>query len=215
MKSLPFEVRVELDGWVLFWADLELSAGDKEPLADLRREVAGHARERFDLQSLSADPTVAALRRLFRRAGTDPTRYRPSSEALLRRLLKGDELPAINPLVDISNCLSAELAVPCCVMADGTIAPPLLFRSGRPGENYLSLRGPFNLDGKPLLCDSAGPLDCPITGNDKVKVTLETQRAWLVAYMPSETSDPVSANKMLEEMVRRVPAIQILRTAAC
>jgi DNA/RNA-binding domain of Phe-tRNA-synthetase-like protein len=99
--------------------------------------------------------------------------------------VRGAEIPEIHPLVDLSNTLSAELAVPCCVMADGTFAPPFVLRAGRRGESYLSLRGPFNLEGKPLLCDSNGPLDCPITGNDKVKATAQTRSAWLVAYLPS------------------------------
>jgi DNA/RNA-binding domain of Phe-tRNA-synthetase-like protein len=213
MQQPPFDVRGELDGWALFWAELALSPGDDERLAALRRQVCRRARERFDVESLASNPTVAALRKLFRTAGTDPTRYRPSSEALLRRILKGDELPAINPLVDINNCLSVELAVPCCVMAEGTFEPPLLFRAGRPGESYQSLRGPFRLEGKPLLCDTAGPLDCPITGNERVKVAAATRVAWLVAYLPSETAEPASTHETLERLVDTAPLVRVLRTA--
>ncbi|NIO29750.1 MAG: hypothetical protein GTO29_14485 [Candidatus Latescibacteria bacterium] len=214
MQSPPFDVQKELEGWTLFWAELELSAGDDEPLAVLLRQVSRSARERFDLQSLSTHPTVAALRRLFRASGCDPTRYRPASEALLRRILKGEELPVIHPIVDINNCLSVELAVPCCVMSEGTFEPPFVFRAGRPGESYESLRGPFRLEGKPLLCDAAGPLDCPITGNERVKVTPGTQRALLVAYMPSEALGPALARDTLERLVQSAPTVRILQTAA-
>ena len=93
-------------------------------------------------------PPVAELRRLFRAVGCDPTRYRPSSEALLRRLIKGAELPEIHPLVDLNNCLSAATAVPCCVMRDGSFGSRLVFRAGQPGESYESLRGPFNLEAR-------------------------------------------------------------------
>jgi DNA/RNA-binding domain of Phe-tRNA-synthetase-like protein len=214
MRTPPFEVHFELDGWILFWAELELVDGSEEQLAELRRRTAESTRERLDLKSLSAEPTVAALRKLFRDAGTDPTRYRPSSEALLRRVLKGDELPVISSFVDINNCLSAELAVPCCVMAEGTFGPPLSFRSGRAGESYQSLRGPFNLEGRPLLCDGDGPLDTPITGNERVKVTADTRRAWLVAYLPAVTLRPTDAGDTLERLVREAPVVEILRTAA-
>jgi DNA/RNA-binding domain of Phe-tRNA-synthetase-like protein len=125
------------------------------------------------------------MRKLFRGAGCDPTRYRPASEALLRRLVKGAELPEIHPLVDVNNCLSAELAAPCCVMAEGTLGSSLLFRRGESGESYESLRGPFNLDAKPLLVDELGPIDTPITGGVRVKVKPDTERAWLVAYLPA------------------------------
>jgi len=213
MQSLPFDVRLQLDGWALFWAELARTVENNGGLATLRQEVCRRARERLELKSLSTEATVSALRRLFRAAGTDPTRYRPSSEALLRRVLKGDELPAINPLVDINNCLSVELAVPCCVMAQGTFGPPLVFRAGLRGENYQSLRGPFRLEGKPLLCDPTGPLDTPITGNERVKVTPETQRAWLVAYLPANVVNAEAAGDALERLVNAAPVVCILQTA--
>jgi DNA/RNA-binding domain of Phe-tRNA-synthetase-like protein len=184
MRHLPFNVKIELDGWVLFWAFVSVGE-DQGGLPDLRRRVAAGVRERFpEPAAIAAHPPVAAMRKLFRGAGCDPTRYRPASEALLRRLVKGAELPEIHPLVDVNNCLSAELAAPCCVMAEGTLGSSLLFRRGEPGESYESLRGPFNLDAKPLLVDELGPIDTPITGGVRVKVKPETERAWLVAYLP-------------------------------
>jgi DNA/RNA-binding domain of Phe-tRNA-synthetase-like protein len=214
MPTPPFEVEFELDGWTLFWAELELSDAGDEQLVELRRLTAERARTSLDIKSLSSDPTVAALRKLFREAGTDPTRYRPSSEALLRRLLKGDGLPAISPMVDINNCLSAELAVPCCVMAGGTFESPLVFRSGKAGESYQSLRGPFNLEGRPVLCDGDGPLDTPITGNERVKVTADTHRAWLVAYLPAATLQAAIARDSLERLVHEAPVVVIHRSGA-
>ena len=108
MKPTSTAVRFELDGWALFRVLLEPvpGAAASEALAALRRDVAARVRAQLELSTLAGHPAVAALRRLFRAAGCDPTRYRPSSEALLRRLLKGSELPAIAPLVDLNNCLS-------------------------------------------------------------------------------------------------------------
>jgi DNA/RNA-binding domain of Phe-tRNA-synthetase-like protein len=168
----------------------------------------------MQLETLSAHPTVAALRKLFKAAGCDPTRYRPSSEALLRRLLKGEAMPTIHPLVDLNNCLSASLAVPCCVMAEEKVSPPFVFRAGKPGESYESLRGPFSLEGKPLLVDAQGPCDAPITGSQRVKVTPETQRAWLVAYLPAGVVASEAAGQTLKGMLRAFPTINLLLTAA-
>jgi DNA/RNA-binding domain of Phe-tRNA-synthetase-like protein len=214
MQPPPFDVHKELDGWTLFWAELELSRAEDDRLSAQRRQVAERVRDRLDPKKLADHPTIAGLRRLFRASGCDPTRYRPSSEALLRRILKGDELPAIHPFVDINNCLSVELAVPCCVMSEGTFDPPLVWRSGEPGESYQSLRGPFRLEGKPLLCDALGPLDAPITGNERVKVTPETHRVWLVAYLPSEAVEPSAAQEALERLVEAAPVVRILQTGA-
>jgi DNA/RNA-binding domain of Phe-tRNA-synthetase-like protein len=201
MKQPRFETDMQLDGWRLFWAHLEIQNIDATVLTDRRKQVANAARGRFaDTAAISGDPVVAALRKLFRAAGCDPTRYRPASEALLRRLVKGGELPEIFPLVDLNNCLSAELAVPCCVMVEGSFNEPLTWRSGVEGESYESLRGPFNLEDKPVLFDPEGPLDTPITGNVRVKVESDTRKAWLVAYMPTSEIDHETAGKTTDRL---------------
>jgi DNA/RNA-binding domain of Phe-tRNA-synthetase-like protein len=201
MDTTPFEIDMQLEGWTLFWAHLRVEDVDPSTLAARRRQVADSARSRFpDTASISGDPVVGALRALFRAAGCDPTRYRPASEALLRRLVKGGELPEIFPLVDVNNCLSAELAVPCCVMVEGSFSEPMTWRSGVEGESYTSLRGPFNLEKKPVLFDPDGPLDTPITGNVRVKVEPDTERAWLVAYMPAKELDIETAGATLDRL---------------
>src|SRR5580693_4260862 len=123
MSAPPFAVRFELAGWELLWSRLEAEEEPDDRLAALREEVARRVRAlfswaggeggngggpttRIDLGRLAEHRTVAALRALFRAAGCDPTRYRPSSEALLRRVLKGEALPAIHPFVALNNCPS-------------------------------------------------------------------------------------------------------------
>jgi len=207
MSEFPPEVRHELPGWTLLWADLEVRPGDPASLAALRAETAARSRASHTLERLAEHPTVAALRRLFRQAGCDPTRYRPSSEALLRRVLKGEELPPLHPLVDINNCLSLELAVPACVMNVPNLRPPFVLRAGRPGEAYASLRGPFNLEAKPLLADAEGPCDAPITGGERVKLLPDTTRAWLVAYMPSGVVGPTCGEDALRSLLAAAPVV--------
>jgi DNA/RNA-binding domain of Phe-tRNA-synthetase-like protein len=209
-----FDVEMELEGWALFFAGLELTGRGAPELAALCGAMTARVRERADYADLPSHPAAARIRRLFRKAGTDPTRYRPSSEALLRRLLKGEGLPAIHPLVDLNNCLSAELAVPCCVMAEGTFEPPFRLRAGRAGEGYESPRGTFSLEGKPLLCDANGPLDTPITGNTRVKVTRDTSAAWFVAYLPAGVVAPEQACAALERLVDEAPVVRVVWTHA-
>jgi DNA/RNA-binding domain of Phe-tRNA-synthetase-like protein len=214
MEMPPFEITKELAGWKLFWARLETVAGQETALAALRAEVVRKARESLTAENLASHPPVAGMRRLFKAAGCDPTRYRPSAEALLRRVLKGEELPALHPLVDLNNCLSVTLAVPCCVMREGTFASPLVLRAGREGESYESLRGPFNLAGKPLLTDSTGPLDTPITGNERVKIVEDTNVAWLVAYLPEAEVSAESARDALLRILAAAPAATASRISA-
>lgn len=209
MQPVSFPVTHELDGWDLLWIRLEALPGREGDLAALRKAASEGARMAFTLENLSSYPTVAAVRSLFRAAGCDPTRYRPSSEALIRRVLKGEDLPAIHPVVDLNNCLSVVLAVPCCAAAEGSFAPPVVLRAGRTGESYESLRGPFNLEGKPLLADGEGPFGTPITDSQRVKMNEGDRRAWMVAYLPRGEESVEKAVKVLEGLLAGAPVAHI------
>jgi len=209
MRPVSFSVIHELDGWDLFWARLAEIPGGEEKLAALRLTTGERVRSALALESLPSHPAAAAMRRLFRAAGCDPTRYRPSSEALLRRVLKGEDLPAIHPFVDLNNCLSVALAVPCCVAADGSFTPPVTLRAGRPGESYESLRGPFNLEGKPLLADEAGAFSSPITDSQRVRVADGTRRVWMVAYLPRGVVALETAAEVLDGLLSAAPVATV------
>ena len=194
-----------LPGWELYWVYLEVAGAGGPELLGRRRRVTAELTARWTPAELGEDPAVAALRRLFKTAGTDPARYRPSSEALLRRLLKGDELPAIHPLVDLNNQLSLELKVPSCVMRDGSFDLPVTLRAGAPGEVLDSMRGPLDLAGKPLLADAQGAFGTPISDAHRVKVLPETTAGWLVAYLPQGTVSATEASTRLDEILAEAP----------
>jgi len=196
---------LELDGWALFWARLQVTGSGETELAARRERIAAELRERWTPAELGADPTVAAMRRLFRAAGTDPSRYRPSSEALLRRLLKGDEWPRIHPLVDLNNQLSLELKVPSCVVREGSFAFPVTLRGGVSGEVLDSMRGPLDLAGKPLLADADGPFGMPISDSHPVKLLTDTTSGWLVAYRPAGTVTEEEAEAALDAILAEAP----------
>lgn len=211
--SFPPICALQLRGWGLFWAQLEATGEGHEELAQLRREVAGRARASHRMEGLPQHPTVAAVRTLFRQAGCDPTRWRPSSEALARRVLKGEELPPILPLVDINNCLSLELSIPACVLAAGTVQGAVTLRAGEAGETMLSLRGPVSLEGKPLLADELGPFSTPITDSQRVKVTPETREAWLVAYLPMGFVGESCVRDAMDFLLSQAPVARVLAYA--
>jgi len=204
------DVAIELPGWELVWFDLE-ATGDPAAarrLEALRARQAAALRSRWTLAELGEDPVVAGLRRLFKAAGTDPTRYRPSSEALLRRILKGEELAPIHPLVDLNNALSVELKVPACMLASGSFSFPVTLRAGRAGEILDSMRGPLDLAGKPFLADREGAFGSPITDSHRVKVVAGTHRAWLVAYLPSGCRAAADVARRLDEILAEAPVAE-------
>ena len=135
--SFPPLVTMELPGWELSFTELAPTGEGGDALARARLEAAAEVRGRLKLETLPEHPAVAGLRRLFRRAGCDPTRYRSGSEALLRRVLKGEEVPEVHPLVDLGNLVALDLATNVCVMDADRATPPFVFRAGRPGEEKL------------------------------------------------------------------------------
>lgn len=210
--AFPPPVTMELPGWELSWADLVPTGEGADALARARFDVATEVRGRLKLETLSEHPAVAGLRRLFRRAGCDPTRYRSGSEALLRRVLKGEEVPEVHPLVDLGNLVALALATNVCVMDAEKAAPPFVLRAGRPGEEMLSLRGPFDCAGKPLLVDTLGPADVPITGADRVRVTPDTHRAWLLVYRPAGVVRADDAADVVRRLAERTGVARVVAT---
>lgn len=203
----PPEVAAGLEGWELAWFRLLPAGGAAGEMDRLRREVASLTAARAE--DGPPGPVVQGVRRLFRAAGCDPTRHRPSSEALLRRVRKTGELPAIHPLVDLNNLVSLELMVPCCVIDAGAVAPPFELRVGRRGEAMSSLRGPFNLEGKPVLADRRGPFGTPITDAERVKVTPASGEVWLVAYLVSKLLAAADAEAVLRRLLAAAPVASL------
>jgi DNA/RNA-binding domain of Phe-tRNA-synthetase-like protein len=120
-------------------------------------------------------PQIAALRKAYRTLGKDPTRYRGSQEALIRRVLKGKGLYQINTIVDLNNLLSMECRHSIGMFDAAKIDGPVVIRAGRPGETYYGIgRDLLNVEGLPLLTDNQGPFGSPTSDSERTKVTLET-----------------------------------------
>ena len=134
-------------------------------------------------QPASSDPVVASVRELFKETGKDPSRYRPSSEALLRRVLSGKGLYQVNNVVDSGNLTSLMTSVPIgCYDAD-QIFGDMTLRVGFMDESYEGIgRGDVNLAGLPILCDEKGPFGSPFSDSMRTAVTENTKTLFFVIY---------------------------------
>ena len=138
--------------------------------------------------STALEPVIAAVRAMYRRLAIDPTKTRPSSEALLRRLRKGDALPRINSLVDICNWCSVESQLPFGLYDRARIDGDLVtLRRGVEGEGYEGIRKDrVNVGGRPALVDGHGPFGNPTSDSARTMVTTSTRQALFVIYAPPD-----------------------------
>lgn len=134
---------------------------------------------------------IERARELYRRFGTDPTRTRPSSEALLRRMKKGEPLPRINSLVDVANALSVQLQVPVGLYDLGKVAgDELVIRLGREGETYEGIgKEKVNVAGRICVADAQAPCGNPSADSARTMITTETERAAWIYFLPVRDDD--------------------------
>lgn len=121
-------------------------------------------------------PRIQSTRGAYKALGKDPSRYRPSAEALLRRIVSGKGLPRINTLVDIINLVCVESRLPIGLYDLAHVRGQILFRVGRAGETYRGI-GNFelNLEGLSVLCDEAGPHGSPTRDSERTMISSSTQ----------------------------------------
>jgi DNA/RNA-binding domain of Phe-tRNA-synthetase-like protein len=129
----------------------------------------------------------AAVRVMYRRTGLDPTKRRPSSEALLRRVRKGEALPRINSLVDICNWCSLEFQLPYGLYDLERIEGDVILRLGTDGESYAGIRkDEVHVAGRIALADARGPFGNPSSDSARTMVTDAATRALMIVFAPAE-----------------------------
>jgi DNA/RNA-binding domain of Phe-tRNA-synthetase-like protein len=155
----------------------------------LDAEVDGYCAElaeRYGGGRSAEVPGAADARTLYKALGLDPTKTRPSSEALLRRALKGRTLYRISSLVDALNLSSLREQLPFGLYDLDHVEPPVTLRKGEPGEGYEGIRkGVVHVAGRPVLVDARGPFGNPSADAARTMIRLETTRALVTCYAPA------------------------------
>jgi DNA/RNA-binding domain of Phe-tRNA-synthetase-like protein len=128
-------------------------------------------------------PQIAAMRSAYKALGKDPSRYRGSAEALLRRVLSGKGLYQINSVVDINNLVSLESLNPAGTYDMAKITPPIELRIGASGESYKGIgKDLINIESLPVFADTAGPFGSPTSDSERAMVSLETKKILMVVF---------------------------------
>jgi DNA/RNA-binding domain of Phe-tRNA-synthetase-like protein len=174
---------------------------DREPkLDDL---LAGAERK------VRANPPAesVAVRTMYKRVGIDPTKTRPSNEALLRRVRKEQPLPRVNSFVDVINWCSVELQLPYGLYDRRHIRGAVTLRLGREGEEYAGIRkDTVHLAGRIALIDDDGPFGNPTSDSARTMVTPATTDGLVVVFAPLEV-DPARLSRVLDLTAERIALI--------
>ena len=155
---------------------------------------------------IKQQPTIAATREAYRRCGKDPSRYRPSAEALRRRLLRGLELYRIDTLVDLINLVSLRTGYSIGGFdADKIQGTNLCLGIGRAGEPFEGIgRGILNIEGLPVFRDAVGGIGTPTSDNERTKMDVGTRH--ILAVINGYDGDMVrlqQAAEMTQELLRK------------
>jgi DNA/RNA-binding domain of Phe-tRNA-synthetase-like protein len=180
---LKVRTEIDVEPVVLELYELEVTA----PREDFELEVA----RTIQVAKSGEVGAVDRARELYRHFGLDPTRVRPSSEALLRRLKKGEPLPRINSLVDVANALSVQLQVPVGLYdLDKVKGDELVIRLGAEREGYTGIgKEHVNVAGRICVADAEGPCGNPSADSARTMITTDTERAAWVYFLPVRDDD--------------------------
>ena len=173
-----------------------------EALAAEMDAVCERLRSELTVEQVAELPAIGDVRAMFRAWGVDPSRYRPSAEALLRRVVQGKGLYRVSNVVDINNLISIETGWPGGSYDLARILPPVALRLGRAGEKYQGIgKQVWHLEGRPVLADAHGPFGSPISDSTRTMVTEATVELLAVNYAPA-ASDAATLGRAIERQAR-------------
>jgi len=154
---------------------------------------------RYNDTPISEVPGVQEARKLFRLLGIEPTKYRPASEALLRRAIKQKPFSSVNNLVDVSNWCALDFLLPNGAYDIQKLEPPIKLRQGLADESYLGLTNqPVHLEKRYCLADRKGAFGSPKTDSRHSAVNSATTEALIVQYATTDFD-----TRRLEELTKQ------------
>ncbi len=133
-------------------------------------------KETLTTESLKEISGIAATRKVYRACGKDPSRYRPASEALIRRMLQGKKLYQRDTLIDLVNLASIAYGYSIGGFdADKFEGDTLTLGIGKADEPYEGIgRGTINIEGLPVYRDLRGGVGTPTSDNERTKMGIQT-----------------------------------------
>lgn len=157
------------------------------------------------LEDIKKHPVIAATREAYKRCGKDPGRYRPSAEALRRRLMRGIELYQIDTLVDLINLVSLRTGHSIGGFdADKIQGTHLELGIGKVDEPFEGIgRGELNIGGLPVYRDAIGGIGTPTSDNERTKMGLDTTHILAIVNGYNGKEGLKEAAEMIKDLLKK------------
>ena len=162
-------------------AEVKNSATTPELWAEIER-IANVLRNNYTTDTIKEQSGIAATREAYRKAGKDPSRYRPACEQLARRILQGKDLYSIDQLVDFGNLVSLYCGYSTAMLdAEKILGENITLGIGTSGEPYEGIgRGVLNIENLPVYRDEDGGFATPTSDSVRTMITADTKRILLL-----------------------------------
>ncbi len=129
-------------------------------------------RNTYTIEEINKRPEIAATRQAYKILGKDPNRYRPSAEALCRRIVREIEIYKVNTLVDIINLVSIRSGFSIGGFDADKIQGDVVLGVGTAEDEFEAIgRGLLNVDGMPLYRDKIAGIGTPTSDNERTKIS--------------------------------------------
>lgn len=185
MKELWPAVRV---GCLQYQVQVERK--NPELWAYLKKEIYKKAKDAIFDYGVNEIPNIKESRAAYKAFGKDPSRYRVSSEALIRRIGQGKRLYEVNTVVDVNNLISIESGFSVGSYDAARMGEDLVFRIGEAGETYKGIgKEEIKIDALPVLADKQGAIGSSTSDSERAMITEEAQEVLTLIYSFSDNQD--------------------------
>ena len=169
---------------------VKVEAKNEELWAYLKKDIFKKAKDDIFDYGVTEIPNIRESRAAYRAFGKDPSRYRVSSEALIRRIGQGKGLYQVNTVVDVNNLISIQSGFSVGSYDTAHIGEELTFRIGREGETYKGIgKDQVNIEHLPVLADEAGAIGSSTSDSERAMITEEAQEVLTLIYSFSPGGD--------------------------
>lgn len=189
------------------YAEVENTAHSPALWQEIDR-VCAEYKQTHTIEDIKKNPVIEATRRAYKRFGKDPNRYRPSAEALCRRIMRDIPLYQIDTLVDIINLVSISTGYSIGGFDAGKIeGNTLVLGIGKQGEPYEGIgKGILNIEGLPVYRDAVGGIGTPTSDHERTKLTVATTRLFAVINGYSGSEGLARAAQYMQSLLKKYAA---------